>query len=178
MKKTLLYLIAILTFVDLNAQETKVPSLAGKNSELKVGVLATIIGSGFDLEYEKLRTPSTSWGVNLVYASHDNNDYYDYYTDAFYRFYFNEKKEYGMNGFFAQAYINYLFKDYHVDYWGGPPLDDDYSTLGIGFGLGRKWTTSGGFTLQTVFTLGRNFTTSEYYDDVVPRFDIYFGYRF
>jgi len=178
--------IALFAFLGLTAQEQSIPSLSKKNNELKIGILTAVLYPGLELEYEHLMTPSTSVGGNISYIFDANNSYYDYYTDAYFRFYFNEKKEYGMNGFFAQTYLSFLAKQNEIYYdyevvdpdYDTPPQNDYYNTLGIGFGLGKKWTTSRGFSIQTIFTLGRNFSDSDYYDEIVPRFDIYFGYRF
>ena len=184
MKKNIFLSFFIFLSVSINAQENNESDLSSKANEIKIAAFKAVIYPALELEYERLLSKNTSVGANIAYVFNDDHPYFDFYTDAYFRFYFNEKKEYGMNGFFAQPYLSFLSKQ-DTYYYGIQPLDysyptgsGSYNTMGFGFALGKKWTNSNGFTIQALLGLGRNFTEKSYFEEIIPRFDVFLGYRF
>ena len=85
----------------------------GQN-ELKLD-LGDILGfPAFDINYERIKDPYSSYGVSLFLNVSNNDSASRNWTDKFtlspfYRFYFFNKKDYGGAGFFAEIFTKFSF---------------------------------------------------------------------
>lgn len=181
MKKNIVVIsLLFLGSISLAQQNTTTEGLNSKKNELKLAALKLIIYPAIELEYEHFISSSTSVGSNISYAFNNNHPFYDFYFDAFYRFYFYQKQDYGVSGFFAQPFFSFINKnDYEIyDYNQQDDHEISINSLGFGFAFGKKWTNKSGFSLQILGGLGRNFSNVNNFDKIFPRFDIFLGYRF
>lgn len=156
----------------------------GRN-EIKLNSLFLILGA-LEPSYERNLSEASSAGVSLFITLDDENlDIgYNYYLSPYYRIFFGKKYAAGffLEGFGMLNSINHEYTSYNN---GGNHTyhDEDITDFALGFGLGGKWMTKGGFVFEVNGGIGRNlFNTnnSEYYDysPIVGKFGFNLGYRF
>ncbi|CAI8271998.1 MAG: Uncharacterised protein [Bacteroidetes bacterium MED-G17] len=183
-----------------------------KRHELRIGAIKSLAIPSYDIEYEKDFSNNSSFGATLLINGNSDSRVLrlNLMATPYFRFYFNKQKDYGMQGIFAQGYVGY----YNVDRDNGRFVNDttgnypwsnfisnweSIHNLGYGFGFGKKWTQSSGFTLS-IFTgfsrTTRGFGSPEFwrtwddvngnqrqpkesdYRHVLFNADIHLGYRF
>jgi len=180
MKRFFLSIMILFGSISCIAQET-VPVelgdsklLSDRKHEVKIGTMKLILGSILDVEYERILSNYTSVGGNLVYAFDDRNVGSNRSLTGYFRFYFNEKKDYGSEGFFGQVFGGY----YGGDRWNFFDEHKSYGTGALGFSVGKKRVSEKGFVLQTMVGVGRTMDQGGYAPDIVGQGDISIGYRF
>jgi len=182
MKKYLLFsFLILLKFNTFSQQKINLHETNYKKHDLKIGMLKLVVYPALEFEYEYLLNPETSIGGNVSYVFNDNHLFYDFFVDAFYRFYFNQLETFGVKGFFAQPFVSYMHKQkYIVEHSDndGSSKKTPYGSLGLGFGIGQKWTNLHGFSFQIMGGIGRNFYNANDFIKIIPRFEIYLGYNF
>lgn len=146
-------------------------SISDRKTEIKLGALKLLSVPALDLEVEQLLTNATSIGGNLVISGEEG---LESSIAAFFRFYFNETKEYGSQGFFAQPMIGYFYgesDDYSYN-------NEKYNAMGGGFSFGQKKINKEGFIFQYSFGGMRSLGGGSNVPDFFVTGDIYVGYRF
>ena len=156
----------------------------GKN-EFKLNAVFLLLGT-FDVSYERNISENSSAGISLFIPFDKNNFDMDinYYVSPYYRIFFGQKYA---AGFFLEGFgmLNSMDKEYYNNFQDGNNnyYDKGVTDFALGFGLGGKWLTQGGFVFEVSGGIGRNlFNTndSEYYDysPIVGKFGFNLGYRF
>ena len=83
----------------------------GQN-ELKLDLIDILSLPAFDITYERIKDPYSSFGVSMFINAGDNDSASRNWTDKFsltpfYRFYFFNKRDYGGAGFFAEIFTKF-----------------------------------------------------------------------
>jgi hypothetical protein len=157
-------------------QEKEKASVFSRKHELKLGALHLLGASTFEGTYEYIYSKDFTYGTSLL-VSFDNKNYYDeeFSITPFARFYFQETKEYGAQGFFVEGFGKYVSGRYIPTFSSNTPKS--YSTAALGICLGKKWTNSSGFVFEVLAGGGRTIGGG-YQPDVIFRGDLLIGYRF
>ncbi|MBA6151649.1 DUF3575 domain-containing protein [Gelidibacter maritimus] len=179
---------ACLLFFAVLASQAQNDSISNRefgNNEIKLNAIMLLLGS-FEPSYEYNLSESSSVGVSLFIPFDDEN--FDvstnYYISPYYRIFFGQKYA---AGFFLEGFAMLNSSDReHYDhsqegnykYW-----EEDVTDFALGFGLGGKWMTRGGFVFEVTGGIGRNlFTKSndDYYNysPIVGKFGFNLGFRF
>jgi hypothetical protein len=139
-------------------------SVFSRKHELKIGAIHLLGASTFEGTYEYIYSKDFTYGASLLF-SFDNKNYYDeeFSITPFARFYFQETKEYGAQGFFVEGFGKYV--------------SGKYSPGALGLCLGKKWTNSSGFVFEILGGGGRTIGGSNK-PDAIFRGDFLIGYRF
>ena len=133
-----IYIITVLYFITLNSQEVqKVEVLKNDNqinelfdelgtNELKLDLLDILSVPAFDITYERIKDPYSSFGASLYLNAGDSDSATRNWNDKvsitpFYRFYFFNKKDYGGAGFFAEIFTKFSFGKHDVEYYNFNP---------------------------------------------------------
>lgn len=128
-----------------------------KTNELKVNALS-LLTYGTEIGYEKSVSDDVGFGATVMipYQYEGSPDFLkpnlNYYVSPYVRFYFDPMN----SGFFFEGFGMYANrKDPNYD---SSAIDatPNYSTLGLGIGGGRKWTSPSGFSLEGSAGIGRN----------------------
>lgn len=154
----------------------------GKN-ELKLNAVMLLAGS-FEPSYERNLSQESSVGISVLVPFDRNNTDSDinYYVSPYYRIFFGQKYA---GGFFLEGfgmlnstksetyeYIDDAFSSSWVK-------EEDVTDFALGFGLGGKWMTKGGFVFEINGGVGRNlFNTDKNQYDFVGKIGFNLGYRF
>ena len=175
------YLLILLISISINSQEVqKVEVLKNDNqinelfdelgaNELKLDSIDMIALPAFDITYERIKDPYSSFGASLFLNVSDNDSGNTNWTDKvsitpFYRFYFFNKRDYGGAGFFAEIFTKFSFGKHDVEYYN---LRVDYGTdyirteeenffdIAPGASIGQKWINKKGWTFEISAGVGR-----------------------
>jgi len=154
------------------------------SNEFKVDLLDLLASTSFDITYERIKDPYSSFGASMYINLTDDNssaNWVDQFSlTPFYRFYFFNKKDYGGAGFFAEIFSKFSSMKYDVDYYNFNPNPDqpglDYwetieetgFSIALGAGIGQKWINKKGWTFEINFGLGRFLTNDSENDDSMP----------
>ena len=154
------------------------------SNEFKVDLLDLLASTSFDITYERIKDPYSSFGASMYINLTDDNssvNWVDQFSlTPFYRFYFFNKKDYGGAGFFAEIFSKFSSMKYDVDYYNFNPNPDqpglDYwetieetgFSIALGAGIGQKWINKKGWTFEINFGLGRFLINDSKNDDSVP----------
>lgn len=156
----------------------------GKN-EVKLNSVLLLFGV-FEPSYERNITENSSAGVSLFIPFDDENfdTSINYYVSPYYRIFFGQKYA---AGFFLEGFgmLNSMEREYYSNSQDGNYnyYHKDVTDFALGFGLGGKWFTKGGFVFEVSGGIGRNLFNndkSEYHDysPIVGKFGFNLGYRF
>ena len=154
------------------------------SNEFKVDLLDLLASTSFDITYERIKDPYSSFGASMYINLTDGNssvNWVDQFSlTPFYRFYFFNKKDYGGAGFFAEIFSKFSSMKYDVDYYNFSPdpnqpgidywetIEENGFSIALGAGIGQKWINKKGWTFEINFGLGRFITDSKGVDDSVP----------
>jgi hypothetical protein len=183
MKKVFLLLIAFSNFliaqevqkVEIVRTDDQISNLFDElgTNEIKLDLIDIIAYPAFNITYEKIKNPYSSFGASL-FLNLSSDDGSLNWTDnfsltPFYRFYFFNKKDYGGAGFFAEVFSKFSSgkSEYTIYYEDQPPdLSDTISQFDIALGasIGQKWVNKMGWTFEINFGVGR-FITNNQTDD-------------
>ena len=180
MKK--LKLLSLLFYVVLNSQDVqKVEVVKNDNqiedffnqigdNEINIDVFDLLAMPAFDISYEKILDPYSSYGLSLFINASDANNSSTNWTDIisltpYYRFYFFNKRDFGGNGFFAEVFSKISRGKHDVEYYYGFSQPDNpnpyeykeekFLDLALGAGIGQKWVNKKGWTFQIMIGIGR-----------------------
>ena len=202
MKKVFLLLIAFSNFliaqevqkVEIVRTDDQISNLFDElgTNEIKLDLIDIIAYPAFNITYEKIKNPYSSFGASL-FLNLSSDDGSLNWTDnfsltPFYRFYFFKKEDYGGKGLFAEIFTKFSSYNYDIEYYNYNPdptqpgidyweiVTEKSFGIALGAGIGRKWVNKLGWTFELNVGVGR-FLTKEQMDDVArPGLDI-FSYR-
>jgi hypothetical protein len=142
-------------------------------NEIKLDLIDLIAYPAFDITYEKIKNPYTSFGASLFinFSSEQNSDWVDKFSlTPFYRFYFFNKKDYGGAGFFAEVFSKFSsgrteYNIYYEDQPSGFSRWESETTnqfdIALGASIGQKWVNKMGWTFEVNFGVGRFITNNQ-----------------
>jgi len=178
------YLLILLISISINSQEVqKVEVLKNDNqinelfdelgaNELKLDLIDMIALPAFDITYERIKDPYSSFGASLFLNVSDNDSGNTNWTDKvsitpFYRFYFFNKRDYGGAGFFAEIFTKFSFGKHDIEYYNYNPdlinpgidywevVEENFFDIAPGAGIGQKWLNKKGWTFEINLGVGR-----------------------
>ena len=143
----------------------------GQN-ELKVDLIDILSLPAFDITYERIKDPYSSFGVSLFLNVGDNDSASRNWTDEFsltpfYRFYFFNKRDYGGAGFFAEVFTKFSSGKHDVEYYNFNPdlnspgisywetIEENFFDIAPGAAIGQKWVNKKGWTFEISGGVGR-----------------------
>ena len=154
------------------------------SNEFKVDLLDLLASTSFDITYERIKDPYSSFGASIYINLTDDNssvNWVDQFSlTPFYRFYFFNKKDYGGAGFFAEIFSKFSSMKYDVEYYNYNPnpnqpgidywetIEETGFSIALGAGIGQKWINKKGWTFEINFGLGRFLTNDSENDDYSP----------
>ena len=178
------YLLILLISISINSQEVqKVEVLKNDNqinelfdelgtNELKLDLLDILSVPAFDITYERIKDPYSSFGASLYLNAGDSDSATRNWNDKvsitpFYRFYFFNKKDYGGAGFFAEIFTKFSFGKHDVEYYNFNPdpnnpgidywetIEENFFDIAPGAAIGQKWVNKKGWTFEVSGGVGR-----------------------
>ena len=177
MKNFLLLAMLFITALGFGQAKDKV-SIFNRKHEIKIGAIKLLAGPILEGTYEYIYSKDFTFGSSIL-LSLDSTDYYneEFSITPFARFYFQETKEYGAQGFFVEGFAKYFSGKYDkYNQFGDTPRE--FSSAALGIALGKKWTNSSGFVFETLVGVGRTLGGADNKPDAVFRGDLSIGYRF
>ena len=154
--------------------------------EFKVDFLDLLVFPALSVGYEKINDSSTAFGTTLfINLGGEDSDWNDNLAiTPYYRFYFLQSEDYGGYGVFAEVFTKFAFGD--ADVYNEISFNynnENYFDMALGLAVGRKWINRKGFTLETLFGVGRNLFFDEESDSgdrsaASARLNISIGKRF
>jgi hypothetical protein len=202
MKKTMIVVAALLMTATIFAQEAepkeetdsqkRMTEFAdAKRHEVGLDVFSAIVIPAFNPRYEYVLDKNSGVGidVNIDLSDDDEFDEIEIFSiTPFYRQYFFSKEDYGAKGFYGEGFLKYYrFKEYGFEFQqngNSRNLEEDFSELAIGVGIGWKWVSDSGFLIDVGFGVGRNLGIADYDEDIygdrpiAGRGSVNFGWRF
>ena len=151
----------------------------GQN-ELKLDIGDMLGFPAFDINYERINDPYSSFGVSLFLNVSNNSSFQGNWTDKFtlspfYRFYFFNKKDYGGAGFFAEIFTKFSFGKHDVEYYNYNPdpnnpdidyywqtIEENFFDIAPGAGIGQKWLNKKGWTFEINLGVGRHLLNKDF----------------
>ena len=129
----------------------------GQN-ELKLDLIDILSLPAFDMTYERIKDPYSSYGISLFFNVGDDYLASRNWTDKlsltpFYRFYFFNKKDYGGAGFFAEVFTKFSSGKHYVEY---QTVDENFFDIAPGAVIGQKWVNKKGWTFEISGGVGRS----------------------
>ena len=182
MKLNVLALGMLFAVITSQAQNDSLPEgNLGKN-EIKLNAPFLLAGI-LEPSYERNLNKESSVGVSLLIPIDKNLDAdINYYISPYYRIFFGKKYA---AGFFLEGFgmLNSIERSTSEFSNGVDPViykDKDVTDFALGFGLGGKWMTTGGFVFELNGGIGRNlFNNSDDGDyTIVAKAGFNLGYRF
>ena len=142
----------------------------GQN-ELKLDLIDILSLPAFDITYERIKDPYSSFGVSMFINAGDNDSASRNWTDKFsltpfYRFYFFNKRDYGGAGFFAEIFTKFSSGKHDVDYYNSNPdpnnpgidywetVEENFFDIAPGAAIGQKWVNKKGWTFEITGGVG------------------------
>lgn len=154
-------------------------------NELSINAFNLVAFGIIDIAYERVIDENSTWAIEgYLYP---NND--DYYGDGFfkntsltgkYKHFFSSTYA---RGFYVNGFGMLSSGEYDTDYYLSEQSGEyvyeteNYTDFAIGFGLGGKFVSQGGFLLDLNAGIGRNLL-SDNSPTIVGQFMVNLGYRF
>ncbi len=176
-----LFLVSALNvFAQVNSSKTALD----RKHEVKVGAVKLLVGPILEGTYEYVYSNDFTFGSSVLVSFVSDKTYYaeDFSISPFARFYFQEKKDYGANGFFVEGFLKYSTGKYNI-YDGYYLYENEieptkYSVAAAGFSLGKKWINKSGFVFEILAGAARTLGNSQKAPEYFFRGDFNIGYRF
>ena len=181
MKKISLLLLLFSVTVML-AQETKT-SVFSKKNEIKIGGIKLLSGTILEGTYEYIHSKDFTYGSSILVNMDTANDYdEDFSITPFARFYFQETKEYGAQGFFVEGFAKYVNGKRSIGHYDALynyyETKETFDASALGLSLGKKWINRSGFVFEILVGAGRTLGNQDNVPDAFFRGDLFVGYRF
>ena len=175
MKKIILLLAFLLSFVSVKAQEDNTNTQQNFN-EVKLNGLYLVLGA-LEGTYERTLNEESAFGVSLFLPIDDDvSDDVNYYISPYYRMYFGKKYA---SGFYLEGFgmLNSIVdEDYNNQTY---TYDEKTVTdFALGIGVGGKWVTNKGFLGEIGLGIGRNLFNADDGEELIGKLAITLGYRF
>lgn len=188
MKKITLMLFVAFTTLSV-AQESERKTLEDRKHEIKIGGIKLLAGPILEGTYEYIYSKDFTFGSSVLVNLNSGTDYQENFSlTPFARFYFQESKEYGANGFFVEGFAKYAsgknyysYDAYSYDEMGNyysNNYDRKFNAASLGLSLGKKWINNSGFVFEILAGAGRTLGHNPAAPDVFFRGDLNIGYRF
>lgn len=181
----LLLLVGTVSFAQTSETEETVDPRDTAKQELSINAFNLVVFGIIDLSYERIISENSTWAVEAFY--HPTKD--DYLDDAYY-------KELSLTGKYKHFFSSSYARGFYVHafgmlsngeydegyYYDGETQEyfyetNDYTDFALGFGLGGKFVSKGGFLLDLSAGVGRNLLNDKS-PQVVGQFMVNLGYRF
>lgn len=155
----------------------------GRN-EISLNAFNLVAFGILDVTYERIISENSSWALEgFIHADKDKIDeayYKNFSLTGKYKHFFSRAYARGfyVHGFGMLSkgeYRDGSYYDYENDIYYSD--DEDYTDFAIGFGLGGKFVSSGGFLLDLNAGIGRNLFSSNS-PEIIGQFMVNLGYRF
>ncbi|MCM8570083.1 hypothetical protein NE848_11890 [Gramella jeungdoensis] len=154
-------------------------------NELSINAFNLVAFGIIEITYERVIDENSTWAIEgFIHPSKDSYIDEAYYKDISltgkYKHFFSS--DYA-RGFYVNAFGMISNGEYETDYYYSEFTDDyvyeteDYTDFAIGFGLGGKFVSQGGFMLDLNAGIGRNLL-SDNSPTVVGQFMVNLGFRF
>lgn len=137
------------------------------NDEIRVNAAYLIIGLP-EISYERILSDESAVGISMG-ARIDKDIEQIFFLTPFYRLYFGKKRA---AGFFVEANSTIYAQEINDD------SSDNVMGLGLGFAIGGKFITKGGWVAELLAGAGRNFLNTDLIEEGYPRVGISIGKRF
>lgn len=181
MKKHILILLMLFTVAVVQAQNDTIPDGNFGKNEFKLNAPLLLAGI-LEPSYERNLTEETSVGISfLVVIDKNLNADLNYYIAPYYRIFFGKKYA---AGFFLEGFgmLNSIDRteDYYEGNYNYRLEEKEVTDFALGFGLGGKWMTTGGFVFEVNGGIGRNLFNNGNDRDytIVGKIGFNLGYRF
>ncbi len=153
-------------------------------NELSINAFNLVAFGVIEITYERIISENSTWALE-GFLHPSKEDYIDeaYYKDfsitGKYKHFFSSTYARGfyVHGFGMLSSGEYETGYYYDDNLGGYYETEDYTDFAIGFGLGGKFVSTGGFLLDLSTGIGRNLFNDNA-PQVVGQFMVNLGYRF
>ncbi len=198
---TLLFIFSLTSYSQNNVQQVEVVKTDTQieefskqigTEEFKLDFLDLLVFPALSVGYEKINDSSTAFGATLfINLGGEDSDWNDNLAiTPYYRFYFLQSEDYGGYGVFAEVFTKFAFGDaevYNDNFTNNSTFpayeNENYFDMALGLAVGRKWINRKGFTLETLFGIGRNLFFDEESDSgdrsaASARLNISIGKRF
>jgi len=192
---TLLFIFSLTSYSQNNVQQVEVVKTDTQieefskqigTEEFKLDFLDLLVFPALSVGYEKINNSSTAFGTTLfINLGGEDSDWNDNLAiTPYYRFYFLQSEDYGGYGVFAEVFTKFAFGDAEVyNLTSSTYNEENYFDMALGLAVGRKWINRKGFTLETLFGIGRNLFFDEESDSgdrsaASARLNISIGKRF
>ncbi len=173
-KKGLFFLFLLIT-IQIFSQENIEDSRA--KNEIKIDVSELVFFSALDISYERFNKSDMTYGVSFLW-NFKNDDFYEKIAvTSFFRYYFFNKEDFGVKGFFVEAFSKFASGTYSESLFFSDD-EENYFDVGLGFSVGNKWVSSKGFTAELSLGSGRNLKLDNASPDFVFRGGFSIGYMF
>ncbi|MEO9894328.1 hypothetical protein [Aurantibacter sp.] len=170
--KKLLLILFITSSLFVNAQGYRD---SYNNHELRFNMGRFLATTAIESSYEYYFTPDTSIGGTIYFNGDAHNNTGNFGIGPNLRAYFGYNPK---SGIFAEAFGLYYTSDIDVTN-NLETRNNDYNSIALGLGLGRKWSTFGQkLTLEISAGLGRNINVEEYQNNFIYRAGLSLGFRF
>ncbi|MBZ9729686.1 hypothetical protein LB467_08290 [Salegentibacter sp. JZCK2] len=191
MKKIFLLLFVFVTSITYaqdsqNNEITKPEKRDITQNELSIGALNLVAFGALDITYERIINKNSSWAVEgfIKALDRDNEDigdafYKDFSLTGKYKYFFGDNYA---RGFYVHGFGMLSSGEYDNNYVTRPDgygyyEYEDYTDFALGFGVGGKFVSTGGFFLDLSTGIGRNLF-NENSPTVVGQFNVNLGFRF
>lgn len=139
-----------------------------------------------NVSYERLISDNKGIGINAMINLDRNDDRFTQFS-AFYRMYFGKKYA---SGFFLEGFIpvttetndiySYNYDDVNGYFYTSSVRKNNFTTVGIGFGVGGKWVMKNNLVIEASGGIARRFGDRDkhYFEEVTGKIMGGIGYRF
>lgn len=182
MKRLLLSFSLFFGLFSAQAQETEKQR---KNDVLADPILLIAVPMA-NVSYERLLSENKGLGINAMIKLDPEDGRFSQFS-AFYRMYFGKKYA---SGFFLEGFIpvttesndiySYNYDDINGYYYTSSVTKGNFTTAGIGFGVGGKWVMKNNLVIEASGGIARRFGNRDkhYFDEVTGKIMGGIGYRF
>lgn len=150
-------------------------------NEISVGALNLIAFGAIDVAYERIINRHSSWSAELFFeALDDSPEIYnkDFSLTGKYKHFFGSNYA---RGFYVEGLSMISTGEYEVEQNNFDEQytysEESYTALALGFGVGGKFVSAGGFVVDLSAAIGRNFF-HEHSPSLIGQFNVNLGYRF
>lgn len=154
-----------------------ISSISFAQQEIKVDIADALALKTLDISYEYYLSDQSSVGISALFNFEGKGSDFRYNEDRmitpYFRHYFTTEAKWN---FFGEGWFGLNFGEKEINN-GGNITYKDYTDGALGIGIGSKYTSAGGLTIDVHGGLGRNLFGSDS-PIIVPRVGIGVGYSF